>query len=182
MQLIHQVFNRQSVNPPCSTVQLWLSGVAAQHTVAQALPSAHVEAAGWKHMLAAACYVALFCQVPSLLRQQVACTWLTECHYADLSIHISFYMQCLQACLTFTTGTGMPVVSKLHGHFYDDPDPNGKQAGASNLGHDLLQVGNIVGGSNQGSSAPKEGVGSSGVHDGMLLALLDCGSREADVP
>ena len=75
----------------------------------------------------------------------------------------------------------MPVVPKLHGNLNDDPHPDGEQACAANLGHDLLQVGYIVGGTNQGRSPPKEGVGPCGIHNSVLLSLLDCGAREADV-
>ena len=75
----------------------------------------------------------------------------------------------------------MPVVTKLHSNLDHHPDTNGNQAGSSNLGHDLLQVGDIVGGANQSSSTSKEGVGTSGIHDGVLLALLDSGARKADI-
>lgn len=75
----------------------------------------------------------------------------------------------------------MPVVAKLHGKLNHHPDTNGKQASASNLGHDLLQVGNIVGSTNQRGSASKEGVGTSGVDDSFLLTLLDGGARETDI-
>lgn len=75
----------------------------------------------------------------------------------------------------------MSVVSELHGQLDDDPDSNSDQAGASDFGHDLLQIGYVVGGSNQCSSTTKEGVGTSCVDDGMLLSLLDGGAREADI-
>ncbi len=64
-------------------------------------------------------------------------------------------------------------MAKLDRDLNDNPHSNGEQAGASNLGHDLLQVGHIVGGTNQSSSTSKEGVGSSCVHNGLLLSLLD---------
>ena len=83
--------------------------------------------------------------------------------------------------LTFTTSAGVSVVTKLDSQLDDNPHTNGDQAGASNLGHDLLQVGNIVGGANQGSSTTKEGVGTSGVHNGVLLSLLDGGPRETHI-
>ena len=75
----------------------------------------------------------------------------------------------------------MSVVSKLHGQLNDHPDSNSDQAGASNLGHDLLQIGHIVGGSDQCSGTTKEGVGTRCVNNGVLLSLLDGGAREADV-
>lgn len=75
----------------------------------------------------------------------------------------------------------MSVVTKLYSQLNDDPDPNRDQAGASNLSHNLLQVGYIVGGSNQCSSTAKEGVSTSCVDNSVLLSLLDGGAREADV-
>lgn len=75
----------------------------------------------------------------------------------------------------------MPVVAKLDSKLNDHPDANGDQTASSNLGHDLLQIGHIVGGANQRSSTSKEGIGTSGIHNGMLLSLLDGGAREADV-
>lgn len=81
--------------------------------------------------------------------------------------------------LTFTTGAGVPVVAKLDGHLDDDPHTNGEETGSSNLGHDLLQVSNVVGGADESSSTSKEGVGPSGIHNGLLLSLLDGGAREA---
>lgn len=83
--------------------------------------------------------------------------------------------------LTFTTTTGVSVVTKLDSQLDDHPNTNGDKASASNLGHDLLQVGYIVGGTNQSSCAAKEGVGTSGVHHGVLLSLLNGGAREADI-
>lgn len=70
-------------------------------------------------------------------------------------------------------------MAKLDGHLDDDPHTNGKETGSSNLGHDLLQIGNVVGGANESSSTSKEGVGPSGVHNGLLLSLLDGGAGEA---
>ena len=75
----------------------------------------------------------------------------------------------------------MLVIAKLDSQLNDHPYTDGHQAGASNLGHDLLQVGHIVGGPNQCSSTTKEGVGASCVHNGMLLSLLDGGARETDI-
>ena len=82
-------------------------------------------------------------------------------------------MQNVSTRLTFTTSTCMPVVAKLDCKLNDHPNTDGDQTASSNLGHDLLQVGHIVGGANQRSSASKEGVGTSGIHDRMLLSLLD---------
>ncbi len=82
-------------------------------------------------------------------------------------------MQNVSTRLTFTTSTGMPVVAKLDCKLNDHPNTDGDQTTSSNLGHDLLQVGHIVGGANQRSSTSKEGVGTSGIHDCMLLSLLD---------
>ena len=90
-------------------------------------------------------------------------------------------MQYVSTRLTFTTSTGMPVVAKLHCKLNDHPDTNGDETASSNLGHDLLQVGHIVGGANERSSTSKEGVGTSSIHDGMLLSLLDGRAREAHV-
>ncbi len=39
----------------------------------------------------------------------------------------------------------MVVVSKLDRKLNDAPDPDGDQADTTNAGHDLLQVGNVVG-------------------------------------
>ena len=75
----------------------------------------------------------------------------------------------------------MPVVAKLDSKLDDHPNTNGNQTTGSNPGHDLLQVGHVVGGANQSSSTSKEGVGTSGVYNGMLLALLDGRTREADI-
>lgn len=75
----------------------------------------------------------------------------------------------------------MSVVTKLDSQLNDHPNANGDQAGASNFGHDLLQVGYIVGGTNEGSSTAEKGVGTSCVHNGMLLSLFDGGAREADI-
>lgn len=75
--------------------------------------------------------------------------------------------------LTFATTTGMSVVTKLDSQLDDHPHTNGDQAGASNFGHNLLQVGDIVGGTNKGSSTAKEGVGASSVDNSVLLSLLD---------
>ncbi len=91
------------------------------------------------------------------------------------------YMQNVSTRLTFTTSTGMPVVAKLDCKLNDHPNTNGDQTASSNLGHDLLQVGHIVGGANQRSSTSKEGVGTSGIHNRMLLSLLDSRARETDV-
>lgn len=52
----------------------------------------------------------------------------------------------------------MSVHTKLHPQFNDHPHTNGDQAHGTNAGHDLLDVGNIVGGTNQSSSTTKEGV------------------------
>lgn len=75
----------------------------------------------------------------------------------------------------------MPVVTKLDSQLNNHPDTNGDQTASSDSGHDLLQVGNVVGGANQGSRPTKEGVGTRGVHHCMLLTLLDGGARETDV-
>ena len=83
--------------------------------------------------------------------------------------------------LTFSTTTCVSVVTELDSQLNDHPHSNGNQASATNLGHDLLQVGHIVGGTNQSSCPTKEGVGTGGVHHGVLLSLLDGGAREADV-
>lgn len=73
------------------------------------------------------------------------------------------------------------VVAKLHGELDDTPDADGDQAGASNAGHNLLQVGNVVGARDERSGAAKEGVLSSGVHEALLLTLLDGGAREGNI-
>lgn len=75
----------------------------------------------------------------------------------------------------------MSVVTKLYTQLNDNPDTNSDQAGASNLCHDFLQVGDIVGRSNQGSSTAKESVGASCINYSVLLSLLDGRAREADV-
>lgn len=67
----------------------------------------------------------------------------------------------------------MLVVGKLNRDLDNDPDTNGDEAGTSNLGHDLLQVGDIVGSGNQAGSASEERVGSRGVHNAVALSLLD---------
>ena len=72
-------------------------------------------------------------------------------------------------------------MAKLDCKLNDHPDTDGDQTASSNLGHDLLQIGHVVGGANQCSSTSKEGVGTSSIHDGMLLSLLDGRAREADV-
>ncbi len=91
------------------------------------------------------------------------------------------YMQNVSTRLTFTPSTGMPVVAKLDCKLNDHPNTNGDQTASSNLGHDLLQIGHVVGGANQRSSTPKEGVGTGSIHNGMLLSLLDGRARETDV-
>lgn len=75
----------------------------------------------------------------------------------------------------------MSVVTKLHSQLNDDPDSNSDQAGASDLGHDLLQIGHIVGGSDQRSSTTKESVGTGCVDNGVLLSLFDGRAREAHI-
>ena len=75
----------------------------------------------------------------------------------------------------------MPVVAELDSKLDDHPHTNGDQTAGSNPGHDLLQVGDIVGGTNQSSSTSEEGVGTSGIYNGVLLALLDGRTREADI-
>lgn len=82
---------------------------------------------------------------------------------------------------TFTSLAGVTVVTKLYSQLNNNPDSNSDQASASNFGHDLLQVGDVVGGPNQSSSATKEGVGTSCIDNSMLLSLLDGRAREADV-
>lgn len=72
-------------------------------------------------------------------------------------------------------------MAKLDCKLNDHPDPDGDQTASSNLGHDLLQISHVVGGANQCSSTSKEGVGTSSIHDGMLLSLLDGRAREANV-
>ena len=75
----------------------------------------------------------------------------------------------------------MGVVPELGSQLNDDPDANGHEAHGSNEGHDLLDVGNILGASDQGCSTAKEGVDSGGVHHGLALTLLHSGSRESNV-
>mmetsp|Transcript_6324 Transcript_6324/g.19569 ORF Transcript_6324/g.19569 Transcript_6324/m.19569 type:complete len:426 (+) Transcript_6324:2041-3318(+) len=76
----------------------------------------------------------------------------------------------------------MVVVAKLHRELNDDPDADRDEADAANLGHDLLQVGLVVGRRNERCGTAKEGVGASGVHDRVTLAGLDGRARERDVP
>jgi hypothetical protein len=47
------------------------------------------------------------------------------------------------------------VVHKLDNQLDDDPHANGYETSASNLGHDFLEVGDVVGGSNQRGSPAK---------------------------
>mmetsp|Transcript_13068 Transcript_13068/g.37678 ORF Transcript_13068/g.37678 Transcript_13068/m.37678 type:complete len:350 (+) Transcript_13068:3190-4239(+) len=63
----------------------------------------------------------------------------------------------------------------------DDPDANGQQAHSTNLGHDLLDVGNVVGLPQQRSGPSKEGVHTRGVDNAVALSLLDGRTGEADV-
>ena len=87
----------------------------------------------------------------------------------------------MSARLTFSSGTSVSVVAELHSKFNHHPYTNCDQTSASNLSHDLLQVGHIVGGTNQSSSATKEGVGTSCIYNGVLLSLLDGRARETDI-
>lgn len=73
------------------------------------------------------------------------------------------------------------VVAKLHGELDDTPNADGDQAGASDAGHDFLQIGDVVGAGDECSGATKEGVLSSGVHKALLLTLLYGGAREGNI-
>lgn len=53
-----------------------------------------------------------------------------------------------QQKLTFTTSASVSVVTKLYTQLYDNPDTDSDQASASNLCHNLLQIGHVVGGPN----------------------------------
>ena len=73
----------------------------------------------------------------------------------------------------------MLVVCKLNRDLDNDPYANGDEAGTSDLGHDLLQVGDVIGSGNQAGSTSEEGVGARGVHDAVALSLLDGGAGKA---
>lgn len=81
--------------------------------------------------------------------------------------------------LTLPTGALVAVVAKLNTELDDHPHSDGDQAGASNAGHDLLNVGDIVDTSNQKRSTTEEGVLAGGIHHGVLLAGLDGGTSIA---
>ena len=83
--------------------------------------------------------------------------------------------------LTCTSLAGVVVGSEGDNDLDAHPDPDGDQAAGADARHDLLKVGNVVGSRDEGSCAAEEGVGPSGVHNGMLLALLDAGAGEADI-
>ena len=46
--------------------------------------------------------------------------------------------------LTLAELAGVTVVAKLHRHLDDTPDADGDEAHATDLRHDLLQVGDVV--------------------------------------
>lgn len=73
------------------------------------------------------------------------------------------------------------VVAELDRQLDDAPDADGDEAGSSNAGHDLLQVGHVVCAGDKRGGAAKEGVLSRGVYQGLLLSLLDCGAGEGDI-
>lgn len=75
----------------------------------------------------------------------------------------------------------MLVVAKLDGELNGDPDTDGNETGASDLGHDLLEVGDIVGGGNERGGPAEEGVDTSRVDNSVALSLLDGRTREGSV-
>ena len=78
--------------------------------------------------------------------------------------------------LTNTTQTLVAVVPELGSQLDDDPDTDGEQAHSTDGGHDLLDVGHILGAANERSCTAEEGVDARGVHQGLALSLLDRGS------
>ena len=78
--------------------------------------------------------------------------------------------------LTSSHLADVAVAAKLHGQLDDAPDADGDEAGASDAGHDLLQVGYVVGARDERGGAAEEGVLSGGVHERLLLALLHGGA------
>ena len=109
---------------------------------------------------------------------KAVCTTAAGLDMAALQSHTG---QPWQTVLTCTSLAGVVEGSEGHNDLDAHPHPNGDQAAGADARHDLLKVGNIVGAGDEGSCAAKEGVGPCGIHDGMLLALLDAGAGEANV-
>ena len=60
--------------------------------------------------------------------------------------------------LTHAALAGVVVVAKLDAQLNDRPNANGDEAHGSDLGHDLLDVGNLISLAQQCSSTAKEGL------------------------
>lgn len=83
--------------------------------------------------------------------------------------------------LTLADLAVMVVVPKLHRQLYGTPDSDGDQADGSYVRHDPLQVGHAPRAGDERGCAPEERVLPRGIHQGLPLALLNCGAREGDV-
>ncbi len=61
--------------------------------------------------------------------------------------------------LTLATDAAVPVVAKLNTQLNDNPDADGDEANASNLGHNDLEVSHVVGATDQRRSPVQGGGG-----------------------
>ena len=73
------------------------------------------------------------------------------------------------------------VVHKLHDQLDRHPHGDGDEADGADARHDLLDVGDVVGGADERGGAAEEGVDARRVHDRLALALLDGRARKRDV-